>query len=193
MEHLGWLHPKCQKGWNRLSKDQKKKLTTANGSLHLHLMFVTQLLVQIQSYRLNLVGLIHEKTKCVLYCNMKSTKTENKSYSWFQSCMDSIQELFYGPVRSNNARQNQLSCRFCSGYHIYRSIISQFGFQTSGAKPFYFKDITTRGQLGFHSRNDRNHSDLYYDTCGCRTYNYVEVTFFAIGFSSEQLVCNVAG
>ena len=94
MEHLSWLYPKCQKNWNRSPKDEKKKLMTVNGSLHLHLMFVTQLLVLIQSYRLNLVGMIHEKTKCVLYCKMESTKTENKSCSWFQIYMDSIQEPF---------------------------------------------------------------------------------------------------
>ena len=56
-----------------------------------------------------------------------------------------------------------------------RSIISQFGFPTSGIKPFYFKDMT-RGKIG-------NHSDLLYDMCGGDTY--VEAPFFAIGFSSE--------
>ena len=49
----------------------------------------------------------------------------------------------------------------------------------------------TRGKLGLHSRNDKNHSDLFYDTCGGGTY--VEGAFFSIGLSSEQLVCNVAG
>ena len=46
-----------------------------------------------------------------------------------------------------------------------RSIISQFGFPTSGIKPFYFKDMT-RGNIDFHSRTDRNHTDLLYDICG---------------------------
>ena len=66
-----------------------------------------------------------------------------------------------------------------------RSIISQFGFPTSGIKPFYFKDMT-RGKIGFHSQTNRNHSDLLYDMCGGGTY--VEAPFFAIGFSSEQFV-----
>ena len=70
-----------------------------------------------------------------------------------------------------------------------RYIISQFGFPTSGIKPFYFKDMT-RGKIGFHSRTDRNHSDLLYNMCEGGTY--VETPFFAIGFSSEQFVYNVA-
>ena len=66
-----------------------------------------------------------------------------------------------------------------------------FGFPTSGTKPLYFKDIMTRGKIGYHSRIDRNHSDIFYDRCGGGTS--VEAACFAIGFSSEQLVCNVAG
>ena len=72
--------------------------------------------------RFNLVGLFHEKTKCVLYWKMESTNTENKSCSWCQSCMNSIPEPFNYPGRSNNARQNQLSDRFCSRYHIYKQV-----------------------------------------------------------------------
>ena len=58
----------------------------------------------------------------------------------------------------------------------------------------YLKNIMTRGKIGFNSRTDRNHSDLLCDTCGGGGGGtYVEAAFFPIGFSSEQLVCKVAG
>ena len=180
VEHPGWLYPKCM---------DKQKMEKRRNQWQPMAVFIyicnTAADPTSKLLRLNLVGLIHEQTKCVLYWKMESTKTENKNCSWFQSCMDSIQKQFYSP-----GRQNQLSGRFCSGYHIYRSVISQFGFPTSEIKPFYFKDMKM-GKIGFHSRTDTNHSDPFYDTCGGGTY--VEAAFFAIGFSSEQLVCNAPG
>ena len=58
---------------------------------------------------------------------------------------------------------------------------------------FFIKDILTRefeGKIGFHSRPQRNQSDLIYDTSGGGSY--VEAALSAIGVSSEQLVHNVA-
>lgn len=57
----------------------------------------------------------------------------------------------------------------------------------------YIKDILTRefeGMIGFHSRPQRNQSDLVYDTSGGGSY--VEAALSSIGVSSEQLVHNVA-
>jgi hypothetical protein len=75
----------------------------------------------------------------------------------------------------------------------YRSIISRYGFPTSGIKSSYIKDILARefqGKIGFHSRPQRNQSELVYDTLGGGSY--VEAALSSIGVSSEQLVCNVA-
>ena len=57
----------------------------------------------------------------------------------------------------------------------------------------YIKDILTRefeDRIGFHSRPQMNHSDLFYDTSGSGLY--VEAALSSIGVSSEQLVHNVA-
>ena len=61
----------------------------------------------------NLAGLIYEKTKCVFTVRWYRPRLRSKLFL-NQSCMDSIQKQFYGPVRSNNARQNKLSGRFWS-------------------------------------------------------------------------------
>ncbi|KAK1890844.1 U3 small nucleolar RNA-associated protein 10 [Dissostichus eleginoides] len=68
-----------------------------------------------------------------------------------------------------------------------------YGFPTSGVKSSYIKDILTRefkDKIGFHSRPQRNQSDLVYDTSG--SGSYVEAAISSIGVSSEQLVQNVA-
>ena len=75
----------------------------------------------------------------------------------------------------------------------YSSIISRYGFPTSGVKSSYIKDILIQefeGKIGFQSRPQRNHSELVYDTSGGGSY--VEAALSSIGVSSEQLVCNVA-
>ena len=75
----------------------------------------------------------------------------------------------------------------------YNSIISRYGFPTSGVKSSYIKDILTRefgSKIGFHSRSRRNQSDLVYDTSGGGSY--VEAALNSIGVSNEQLVHNVA-
>ena len=57
----------------------------------------------------------------------------------------------------------------------------------------YIKDILTRefeGKIGFHTRPQRNESDLVYDTYGGGSY--IETALSSIGVSSEQLILNVA-
>ena len=75
----------------------------------------------------------------------------------------------------------------------YNTIISRYGFPTSGVKSSYIKDILTRkfgSKIGFHSRLRRNQSDLVYDTSGGGSY--VEAALNSISVSNEQLVHNVA-
>ncbi|KAK7065892.1 hypothetical protein SK128_018960 [Halocaridina rubra] len=63
--------------------------------------------------------------------------------------------------------------------HDYKSILSWYGFPTSGTKSSYI-----------HSHPQRNLSDLVYNTSGGGTY--VEAALFSIGVRSEQLVHNIA-
>ena len=70
----------------------------------------------------------------------------------------------------------------------YGSIISRYGFPTSG-KSSYIKDILIRefqGKIGFHSRPQKSLSEIVYDTSGGGSY--VELALSSIGISSEQLV-----
>ena len=76
----------------------------------------------------------------------------------------------------------------------YNSIISRYGFPTSGIKSSFIKDILIRefeAEIGFHSRPYKNHSELVYDISGGGSY--VEAALYSIGVSSEQLVINVSG
>ncbi len=76
----------------------------------------------------------------------------------------------------------------------YTSIISRYGFPTSGVKSSYIKHILIHefeDKIGFHSRPQWNHSELVYDTSGGGSY-YIEAALSSIGVSSEQLVRNVA-
>ena len=75
----------------------------------------------------------------------------------------------------------------------YCSIISQFGFPTSGIRSSFIKEILRREfkeRIGFHSRPERNHSELVYDVSGGGSY--VEAALSSIGISTEQLIHNVA-
>ena len=75
----------------------------------------------------------------------------------------------------------------------YCSIISPFGFPTSGVRSSFIKEILRRefkGRIGFHSRPERNHSELVYDVSGGGSY--VEAALSSIGISTEQLIHNVA-
>ena len=61
----------------------------------------------------------------------------------------------------------------------YCSIISQFGFPTSGVRSSFIKEILRRefkGRIGFHSRPERNHSELVYDVARIRsTHNALAI------------------
>ncbi len=72
-------------------------------------------------------------------------------------------------------------------------IISQFGFPTSGVRSSFIKEILRREfkeRIGFHSRPERNHSELVYDVSGGGSY--VEAALSSVGISTEQLIHNVA-
>ncbi len=99
------------------------------------------------------------------------------------------QTIFFDHIRTVEHELRSLQ----SLLRDYASIISQYGFPTSGIKSSYLKDILIRefaGKIGFHSRPLRNHSDLVYDTSGGGSY--VEAALSSISVSSEQLVHNVA-
>ena len=75
----------------------------------------------------------------------------------------------------------------------YCSIISRFGFPTSGVRSSFIKEILRREfkeRIGFYSRPERNHSDFVYDVSGGGSY--VEAALSSIGNSAEQLIYNVA-
>ena len=75
----------------------------------------------------------------------------------------------------------------------YNATISRYGFPTSGVKSSYITDILTRefeGKIGFHTRPQRNESDLVYDTSGGGSY--IEAALSSVGVSSEQLILNLA-
>ena len=75
----------------------------------------------------------------------------------------------------------------------YSSIISRYGFPTSGVKSSYIKAILSREfetKIGFQSRPQTNQSEMVYDISG--SGSYVETALSSIGVSSEQLVRNVA-
>ena len=50
----------------------------------------------------------------------------------------------------------------------YCSIISQFRFPISSVRSSFVKEILRefKGRIGFHSRPERNHSELVYDVSG---------------------------
>lgn len=102
------------------------------------------------------------------------------------------QTIFFDHIRTVIFDEHELRS-LQSLLRDYRTIISQYGFPTSGVKSSYIKDILTRefeAKIGFHTRSPRNQSDLVYDTCG--SGSYVEAALSSIGVSSEQLVRNVA-
>ena len=78
------------------------------------------------------------------------------------------QTIFFDHIRTvifdeHELRSLQSLLKDCS------SIISRYGFPTSGFKSFLIKDILTRefeGKIGFHSHPQRNQSVLVYDTSG---------------------------
>ncbi|KAK1904194.1 Serine/threonine-protein kinase ATG1 [Dissostichus eleginoides] len=102
------------------------------------------------------------------------------------------QTIFFDNIRTVIFDEHELRS-LQSLLRDYSSIVSRYGFPTSGVKSSYIKDILTRefkDKIGFHSRPQRNQSDLVYDTSG--SGSYVEAAISSIGVSSEQLVQNVA-
>lgn len=102
------------------------------------------------------------------------------------------QTIFFDHIRTVIFEEHELRS-LQSLLRDYSSIISRFGFPTSGVKSSYIKDILTvefEGKIGFHSRPHRKHSHLVYDTSGGGSY--VEAALSSISISSEQLVRNVA-
>lgn len=100
--------------------------------------------------------------------------------------------MFFDHVRAVIFKEHELRS-LQSLLRDYNAIISRYGFPTSGVKSSYIKDILTRefeGKIGFHTRSQRNESDLVYDTSGGGSY--IEAALSSIGVSSEQLVLNVA-
>jgi len=102
------------------------------------------------------------------------------------------QAIFFDLIRTVIFDEHELrSCQ--SLLRDYNSILSLYGFPTSGIKSSFIKDILTRefqGKIGFHSRPQKNQSDVVYDTSG--SGSYVEAALSSIGISSEQLVSNVS-
>jgi len=102
------------------------------------------------------------------------------------------QTIFFDHIRAVIFEEHEL--RSLQNFlRDYSSIISQYGFPTSGVKSFYIKEILIRefeSRIGFYSRPQKNLSELVYDTSG--SGSYVEVALFSIGISNEQLVQNMA-
>ncbi len=74
----------------------------------------------------------------------------------------------------------------------YKRIISNYG-HNSEVKSSYLKEILTQEfgkYIGFHERNQKNESELVYDTAGAGTY--IEAAISSLGVSNDQLLMNVA-
>ncbi|KAK1906157.1 putative multidrug resistance protein NorM [Dissostichus eleginoides] len=78
------------------------------------------------------------------------------------------QTIFFDNIRTVIFDEHELRS-LQSLLRDYSSIVSRYGFPTSGVKSSYIKDILTRefkDKIGSHSRPQRNQSDLVYDTSG---------------------------
>lgn len=137
---------------------------------------------------------IRYPTKCWLkYVRSYQKMSEDDRLSRMHNVtLQEAQTIFFDHIRMVIFNEHELRS-LQSLLRDYNSIISRYGFPTSGVKSSYIKYILTRefeGKIGFHSRSRRNQSDLVYDTSGGGSY--VEAAFSSIGVSSEQLVCNIA-
>ena len=102
------------------------------------------------------------------------------------------QTIFFDHIRSVIFQEHELRS-LQSLLHDYKSIISRYGFPTDGVKSSYIKNILSRkfqNNIGFHSRSQKNQSDLVYDTQGGGSY--IEAAITSMGVSDEQLVRNVS-
>ncbi len=100
--------------------------------------------------------------------------------------------MFFNHIRTVIFEEHELRS-LQSHIGDYNFIMSRYGFSTSGVKSSYIKDILTKEfqcKICFHSRSQRNQSNLVYDTSGGDSY--VEAAPSPIGVSSEQLVHNVS-
>ncbi|MES9882370.1 MAG: hypothetical protein ABW185_15975 [Sedimenticola sp.] len=76
----------------------------------------------------------------------------------------------------------------------YQNIVGHYGFPTSGTKSSYIKELLVREfgvGIGFHTRPQKNQSEVVYDTGGCDSY--VEAALSSLGVSNQLLVQNMAG
>jgi len=102
------------------------------------------------------------------------------------------QTIFFDHIRAVIFEEHELRS-LQSLLRDYGSIISRYGFPTSGVKSSYIKEILTRefeSRIGFYSHPQKNLSELVYDTSG--SGSFVEAALFSIGISNEQLVQNMA-
>jgi len=102
------------------------------------------------------------------------------------------QSIFFDHIRAVIFEEHELRS-LQSLLQDYGSIISRYGFPTSGVKSSYIKEIPTRefeSREGFYSRPQKNLSELVYDASG--SVSYVEAALFSIGISNEQLLQNMA-
>ena len=102
------------------------------------------------------------------------------------------QTMFFNHIRRVIFEEHELRS-LQSILRDYSSLISQYGFPTSGVKSSYVKAILScefETKIGFQSRPQTNQSEMVYDTSG--SGSYIEATLSSIGVSNEQLVRNVA-
>ena len=76
--------------------------------------------------------------------------------------------------------------------HDYKRTISMYGFHVDGIQSSYVKNILKREfkeRIGFHSRPQKNLSELVYDTSAGGSY--IETALTSVGISSDQLIDNL--
>jgi len=74
----------------------------------------------------------------------------------------------------------------------YKRIVANYGHDPQ-VKSSYLKELLQKefgDSIGFHQRNQKNVSELVYDTSAGGTY--VEAALSSLGVSNEQLIMNVA-
>ena len=75
----------------------------------------------------------------------------------------------------------------------YKQIAAEYGFPVGKVKSSYVKDVLIKEYgdgIGFHERNEKNKSELVYDTKGGG--NYIEAALNPFGITDEQLIHNLA-
>ena len=75
----------------------------------------------------------------------------------------------------------------------YKQIAAEYGFPVGKVKFSYVKDVLIKEYddgIGFHERNEKNKSELVYNTKGGG--NYIEAALNSFGITAEQLIHNLA-